>query len=83
MDAIFEQNRAALQSRLASAKQADMQMDELSRSPAADESALFAQIDRVAQAHAELDKATTHMLLQIRKEMDADQIKRLEKQTTR
>ena len=38
-----------------------------------------AQIDRVAQAHAELEKATTHMLLQIRGEMDPEQIKRLEK----
>ena len=83
MDAIFEQNRSALLSRLASAQQADMQMDELSRSSAPDESALLAQIDRVAQAHAELDKATTHMLLQMRKEMDADQIRRLEKSTQR
>jgi len=32
-----------------------------------DEPALFAQIDRVAQARAELEKATTHYLLQIRK----------------
>jgi Spy/CpxP family protein refolding chaperone len=83
MDAVFEQNRFALLSRLASAQQADMQMEELSRSPAPDESALLAQIDRVAQAHAELDKATTHMLLQIRREMDADQIKRLEKSIPR
>jgi hypothetical protein len=30
-----------------------------------------------------LDKADTHYLLQIRKEMDADQIKRLEKATQR
>jgi hypothetical protein len=44
---------------------------------------LFAQIDRVAQARAELDKATTHYLLQIRKEMDSDQIKRLEKSSSR
>ena len=56
-------------------------MEELSKSPAPEEGALFAQIDRVAQARAELEKATTHYLLQIRKEMDADQIKKLEKQT--
>jgi hypothetical protein len=54
-------------------------MQELSRSPNPDEAALFTQIDRVAQARAELEKAKTHMLLQIRKEMDADQISRLEK----
>jgi hypothetical protein len=79
MDAIFEQNRGALLVRLQGLQQAEAQMDELSKSPAPDEAALFAQIDRVAQAHAELEKATTHMLLQIRGEMDADQIKRLEK----
>jgi Spy/CpxP family protein refolding chaperone len=83
MDAIFEQNRAALVSRIEGVQQAESQMEEISKSPAPDESALFTQIDRVAQARADLDKATTHMLLQIRKEMDADQIKRLEKSTQR
>ena len=79
MDAIFEQNRGALQARYESVRQAETQMEELARSDAPDEAALFAQIDRVAQARAELEKANTHLLLQIRKEMDADQIKRLEK----
>src|SRR6202035_1681745 len=54
---------------------AETQLEELSRSGSPDESALFAQIDRVAQARAELEKANTHLLLQLRKEMDADQIK--------
>jgi len=79
MDAIFEQNRNALQSHLQNLQQAEAQMEEVSRSSEPEESALFAQIDLVAQARAELDKANTHMLLQIRKEMDADQIARLEK----
>jgi Spy/CpxP family protein refolding chaperone len=63
--------------------QAEAQMVELSRSPTPDEPAILAQIDRVYQARADLDKADTHYLLQIRKEMDADQIKRLEKATQR
>jgi Spy/CpxP family protein refolding chaperone len=79
MDAIFEQNRGALMARFERVRQAEMQMEELSKSSAPDEAALFAQIDRVAQARAELEKANTHMLLQIRREMDAEQIKRLEK----
>jgi Spy/CpxP family protein refolding chaperone len=79
MDAIFEQNRAALLSHFEGVQQAEAQMEQLSNSPAPDEAALFAQIDRVAQTRAELEKANTHMLLQLRKEMDADQIKRLEK----
>ena len=81
MDAIFEQNRNGLVSRFDAVHLAETQMLELVKSPAPDEPALFAQIDRVAQARAELEKANTHMLLQLRKEMDADQIKRLEKQS--
>lgn len=83
MDAIFDQSRNVLLSHLESVHQAEAQMEEISRSPVPDEAALFTQIDRVAQARAELEKATTHMLLQMRKEMDADQIKRLEKSTQR
>jgi len=79
MDAIFEQNRNALLSSFEGYSQAVAGMQALSKSPSPDESALFAQIDRVAQARAELEKVNTHLLLQIRKEMDADQIKRLEK----
>jgi Spy/CpxP family protein refolding chaperone len=79
MDAIFEQNRNSLVSSYDNLQQAQARMEELSHSSTPDELALFAQIDRVAQARAELEKATTHMLLQLRKEMDPDQIKRLEK----
>jgi hypothetical protein len=79
MDAIFVQNRGALLSRFQGVQQAESQLQSLSRSPAPDEAALFVQIDRVAQARAELEKANTHYLLQLRKEMDADQLDRLEK----
>ena len=79
MDSIFEQNRGTLLSRYEAVQQAEAQMEELSKSPAPDEAALFAQIDRVAQTRAELEKANTHLLLQLRSEMDADQIKKLEK----
>jgi len=72
-----------LLARLETVHQVEAQMVELSRSPAPDEPAILAQIDRVYQARAELDKADTHYLLQLRKEMDADQIKRLEKATQR
>ena len=79
MDAIFEQNRASLLSRYQGLQQAESQMEEIARTPNPDEAALFAGIDRVAQARADLEKATTHYLLQIRKEMDPDQLQRLEK----
>jgi Spy/CpxP family protein refolding chaperone len=79
MDAIFEQNRGALVTRFQGVLQAQAQLDSLAKSTSPDEAALFAQIDRVAQARAELEKATTHYLLQLRREMDPDQIQRLEK----
>ena len=79
MDAIFEQNRSLLLSRFDGLQQAEAQMAQLSSSSSPDESALYAQIDRVAQARAELEKANTHLLLQLRSQMDPDQIKRLEK----
>jgi Spy/CpxP family protein refolding chaperone len=78
MDAIFEQNRPTLASHYDELRQAESQMEQLTKAPKLDEGALFIQIDRVKQARAELDKVYTHMLLQIRKEMDADQITRLE-----
>jgi len=78
MDAIFEQNRPALAARLQNLQQVESQMAALAASPQPDEPALLAQIDRVAQARAGLEKVNTHMLLQIRKEMDPDQISRLE-----
>lgn len=81
MDSVFEQNRNSLLSRFETVRQAETQLEELAKSPSPDEGALFAQIDRVAQARADLEKANTHMLLQLRKELDADQIKRLEKST--
>ncbi len=77
MDAIFEQNRAVLSTRLQNLQQAESRMQTIATAPEPDESALFAQIDRISQARADLEKANTHMLLQLRKEMDPDQIARL------
>jgi Spy/CpxP family protein refolding chaperone len=78
MDAIFEQNRTALVSHFESVQQAEAQLNELASTPEPDEGALFAQIDRVEQARADLEKANTHLLLQLRKEMDPEQIQKLE-----
>lgn len=80
MDAIFEQNRTTLLSRFENVLQAEAQLNELANMPSPDEAALFTQIDRVAQARAELEKANTHLLLELRKQMEPDQIKKLEQQ---
>lgn len=78
MDAIFEQNRGALISRFEGLQQAEAQLNALANAAEPDETALFAQIDRVAQARAELEKANTHLLLELRKQMDPNQVKKLE-----
>jgi Spy/CpxP family protein refolding chaperone len=78
MDGLFDENRANLVNRYGALQQEEQKMETLSHAQTLDETALFAQIDRVAQARADLEKATTHYMLQVRKEMDADQIKRLD-----
>jgi Spy/CpxP family protein refolding chaperone len=78
MDGLFDENRANLVNRYEALQQEEQKMETLSHAQTLDEAALFAQIDRVAQARADLEKATTHYMLQVRKEMDADQIKRLD-----
>ena len=78
MDGLFDENRANLVNRYAALQLEEQKMETLSHAQTLDEAALFAQIDRVSQARADLEKATTHLMLQVRKEMDADQIVRLE-----
>ena len=78
MDALFEQNRPSLLRSYEVLEQEQGRMEALTRAKTLDEAGLFAQIDRVAQARANLEKANTHFLLQIRAEMDMEQISRLE-----
>ncbi len=78
MDAAFEANRGPLLKRYQDLQGEQSRMEGLVHAKSLDEGALFAQIDRVEQARADLEKAMTHLLLQIRGEMDADQISRLE-----
>lgn len=77
MDAIFEQNRSTLLRRYESLQQEEQRMKELTHARTLDEPALFAQIDRIEQARADLGKATLHYQLQIHNELDADQIAKL------
>ncbi len=78
MDAIFEANKPVLLQRFGELQLQQNRMEALIRSPNLDEGALNQQIDRVAQARAELEKANMHYLLQIRGEMDPEQLQRLE-----
>jgi Spy/CpxP family protein refolding chaperone len=78
MDAVFGQNRDALLSRYQNLQVAESRLEALTHTGKVSESALFAEIDHVAQARADLEKVNTHMLLQLRDEMTADQLGKLE-----
>jgi Spy/CpxP family protein refolding chaperone len=78
MDDVFDQNRTTLLRNYENLQQEEQKMEALVHGSVLDEATLFAQIDRVAQARAALEKANTHLMLQIRSEMSTDQIVRLE-----
>jgi Spy/CpxP family protein refolding chaperone len=80
MDVIFEQNRPMLLKRYESLELEEQRMEGLTHAKTLDETALFAQIDRIEQARADLGKATMHYQVQIRNELDQDQIAKLEDQ---
>jgi hypothetical protein len=45
-----------------------------------DETKVFAAIDRVSQARADLEKANVHLLLQIRQQLDPSQLEQLDRE---
>ncbi|MEZ2347224.1 hypothetical protein [Terriglobus sp. RCC_193] len=78
MDQVFSQNRDTLQQRYDAFVKQQSKLDSLKRSNSASESDLFTEIQRTAQARAELEQAYTHMQLQIRGELTPDQVNKLE-----
>lgn len=80
MDDIFQQHRLKLVDLDANLKKEEIAMEPLVNADQPDESKLLAQIDRVAQARAELEKANARMLLGIRRVLTADQWKKLQEE---
>ena len=78
MDSIFEANRPALARGLEDLQLEQNRLDAMYRSKSLDEGTLYAQIDRVSQARAELGKLYAHFQLQLRAEMGPDQLSRLD-----
>lgn len=78
MDAVFAQNRDALLAKYDTLQKASTKLEALTHAEHPDESALFAEIDHVAQSRADLERAYARMQLQIRAEMTPAQIDRLE-----
>jgi periplasmic protein CpxP/Spy len=73
LDDIFQQNRLKLIDLHASLQKEEATLDPLMNADTPDEGKILAQIDRVAQARAELEKSNARMLLSVRQVLTADQ----------
>ncbi len=78
MDEIFNAGKGNLLQLYSNLQREESRLGSMSSAELSDESKVFASIDRVAQARAELEKANAHILLQIRKELDASQLSALD-----
>jgi len=78
MDAVFQQNRPKLIDLNAVLQKEEVALEPLMNADRPDEARTLAQIDRVAQARAELEKANARMLLGLRAALTPDQWKSLQ-----
>jgi len=80
MDDIFEANKSNLLGLLANLQREENHLSSLPPGELQDEAKVFAAIDRVAQARADLEKANAHILMQIRQQMDSNQLAALDRE---
>lgn len=78
MDAVFNANRAELQGRYQDLKSQETRLEETTRDTRVNGGSVFMQIDRVAQAREALGAVNTRMTEALRKELDADQLQKLQ-----
>lgn len=81
MDEIFQQHRLKLIDLQASLEKEEISLEPLVGADQPDDAKVFAQIDRVALARAELEKANSRMLWQVRRVLTPDQWKQLQSGT--
>lgn len=79
MDVIFDANRSALVENYRTLQVEENRLERITKERPLDEARVFAGIDAVVQARGTLEKANAHMLLQIRHEMDPEQVTRMDK----
>ena len=77
MDDIFQANRLRLVDLNATLQKEEITMEPLVSADTPDEARILSQIDKVAQARAELEKANARFLLGIRRVLTVDQWKKL------
>lgn len=78
MDDTLQAHREKLVDLHANLQKAELEMEPLMRADQPNEGAILAQIDKVAQSRAELEKANARFLLAIRSKLTPDQWKQLE-----
>ena len=78
MDGILQEHRLKLVDLQANLKKAELEMQPLMKADTPDQAAILAQIDKVAQARADLEKANARFLLALRAKLTADQWKQLQ-----
>ena len=77
MDDVFQQNKLRLIDLKAAVEKQEAIMEPLIQADQPDEAKILSQIDAIAQARAELEKANARMLLSIRTMLTPDQWKKL------
>jgi periplasmic protein CpxP/Spy len=83
IDALFQQNRLKLIDLSAEVQKQEAILEPLLEADHPDEAQVLAQIDRIAQARADLEKANARMLLGFRGVLTVDQWKKLEAERPR
>ena len=78
MDDIFQKHREKLIDLRANVEKAEVSMEPLVKADQPNESAVMSQIDKVAQARAELDKANARFLFALRAKLTPDQWKQVQ-----
>ena len=78
MDAILLEHREKLVDLQGSVEKAELEMQPLMKADAPNEAAILAQIDKIAQARAELEKANARFLLALRSKLTPEQWKQMQ-----
>ena len=78
MDGIFQNHREKLIDLRANLEKAEVEMEPLVKADQPNESAVMSQIDKVAQARAELEKANARFLFALRAKLSPDQWKQVQ-----
>ena len=78
MDDIFQQSRVKLVDLMAAVRREEAILVPLAQADAPDDGKILAQIDRIAQARADLEKANARFLLALRHVLTVDQWQKLQ-----